>query len=112
MSLLFIRPPAKATTPHADEVAKHVCALLEVAARDIAEVEDPAQRVRQVEELVSRVLRGLDGLRTQSPSAVRALRRQGMTFGEIAQATDLPSHRIVELARQSRAAACHRQRGH
>lgn len=79
-----------------------VSELIDSAVEHVRSLDDPAERVREVESLTGRVLSLLDSLRAEAPPAVRALRRQGLSFAEISARTGLSRERVIELCRLTR----------
>ena len=81
-------------------------AIADAIAREVdrtAALEDRAQAVRELEELLDRVASQLDALRVEQLTAVRSLRREGWSFARLAEATGLPVARVAVLVRATRA---------
>lgn len=87
----------------AEAVARLISHLIAQQRRSAQSWQDPVRTLREMDALATHLAANLADLQADLPHAVRTLRRQGLSFKEIAAETGIPLGRVIELARQSRA---------
>lgn len=104
--------PARTRRARRPEASNHVSAdvpdtintisqLLATERERTRYLDDPIMTLRNTERLRHHLVACLDELQTESPRAVRTLRRRGWSFARIAGETGLSHRRVAELARAS-----------
>jgi len=73
-----------------DATTRELCRLIESLRQSASEIEDPAARVRAVEQGMKRMLAAADVMSAEGATALRELRRAGWTFAEISDETGYP----------------------